>query len=242
MPHTRRSIGFAGPFFVALTALMAIGGYLAYVQQPPAQAASVAQSGDDQEPGNNPAKPGQPDADPPPANGAKPEDPKADDPKPGDPQPAEPKSRAKPEGILPDYYPEVVSEEQRKKIYRIQKKYGEQLQRLADEMAGLKAAMNVEIESVLQPEQLAKVKKLQAEAAARQKAKERAAEDPAPAPNDRQAPPRDEPRDEPRGDLPRNDAPRDERRADADAAPNATPDAAAGAANPPPVKKRVRKN
>jgi Spy/CpxP family protein refolding chaperone len=80
------------------------------------------------------------------------------------PKKSEKKERAQPAGRLPAYYKDVVTAEQRDKIYALQTKYREQILVLAEQMKKLTAERDAEIEGVLTAEQQAKVKSLRAEA------------------------------------------------------------------------------
>lgn len=91
-------------------------------------------------------------------------------------QDEEAKPRRSPKGILPAYYGAVVAPDQRERIYAIQQNYAEQIQQLEDQLAALKAKRDKEVEAVLTPEQLAKVKALQDEAKARREAARKARE------------------------------------------------------------------
>ncbi|PHR86646.1 MAG: hypothetical protein COA78_37785 [Blastopirellula sp.] len=85
------------------------------------------------------------------------------------------KKRAQARGRLPNYYAKIVTEEQRKKIYGIQKQYAKQLAELQAQLAKIKADRDGEVEAVLSVDQLAKVKKLIDEAAAKRAAKAKSA-------------------------------------------------------------------
>jgi predicted transcriptional regulator len=61
-------------------------------------------------------------------------------------------------GKLPAYYADVVSGEQREKIYAIQAKYDSQVKDLNAQLAALAKKINDEIEEVLTDEQKEKVK------------------------------------------------------------------------------------
>jgi hypothetical protein len=74
-------------------------------------------------------------------------------------------------GRLPAYYGEVVSEEQRAKIYEIQKKYAQQIENLQAQLEALRVKQNEEIEAVLTKEQLDKVNALREAAGAKKKKK-----------------------------------------------------------------------
>jgi len=87
------------------------------------------------------------------------------------------KKRSKPRGRLPHHYGKVVSEDQRLKIYEIQKDFLVKIEKLLSELATVRKEMDKEVESVLKPDQIKRVKELAAEAEARrkQRAAERAA-------------------------------------------------------------------
>ena len=70
-------------------------------------------------------------------------------------------------GRLPAYYGEVVSKEQRARIYEIQARYGEQMTKLREQIAMLEKQLQVDVESVLTPAQLEQVMKRTAEAKAK---------------------------------------------------------------------------
>lgn len=74
---------------------------------------------------------------------------------------AKPSTKAK--GRLPAYYKDVVTPDQKDKIYRIQAKYGEQIRKLAEEMKALTEQRDKEVEAVLTAEQKAKVDALKAD-------------------------------------------------------------------------------
>jgi hypothetical protein len=77
----------------------------------------------------------------------------------------------KAKGRLPAYYADVVSQEQREKIYAIQAKYAEQIKALNDQLEALEKKQNDEIAGVLSAEQKEKVEAARAEAAAKKKKK-----------------------------------------------------------------------
>ena len=79
-------------------------------------------------------------------------------------------TRAKPRGRLPSYYGDVVTQEQRDKIYGIQATYEVQLAALRDQLKALVDKRDAEVEAVLSPEQKEQVKKLAAEAKAEREA------------------------------------------------------------------------
>jgi hypothetical protein len=74
-------------------------------------------------------------------------------------------------GRLPAYYPEIVTGEQREKIYEIQSKYQEQITELTQQLTDLVKQQNDEIENVLTEEQKVQLKKAQAEGVAKKKKK-----------------------------------------------------------------------
>jgi hypothetical protein len=87
---------------------------------------------------------------------------------------ADPKAKAgakeKGKGRLPAYYKDVVSEEQRDKIYTIQAKYAKQLEDLQSQLDAARSKLNDEIEGLLTAEQKEKIAKLKAEAETKKKA------------------------------------------------------------------------
>jgi hypothetical protein len=72
-------------------------------------------------------------------------------------------------GRLPNYYNRVVDEEQREKIYGIQKEYAVKIDALKAQLEALMAERDAKVADVLTPEQLEQVEKLRAEAKAKQK-------------------------------------------------------------------------
>lgn len=70
---------------------------------------------------------------------------------------------------LPMYYGRVVTEEQRQKIYAIQRDYHPRIAALRKQLEDLLAEQNAKIEAVLSPQQKAELDKIKAEAAARRK-------------------------------------------------------------------------
>ncbi len=67
-------------------------------------------------------------------------------------------------GQLPPYYREVVSEEQRQKIYAIQAEYNAQIAELEAKVAQLRKERDSKIEALLTPEQKKKIDDLRAAA------------------------------------------------------------------------------
>lgn len=88
----------------------------------------------------------------------------------GEKKEGEKKERAEPKGRLPNHYGEVISGDQRDKIYAIQAKYKDELEKLQAQLKALDAKIDAEIEAVLTPEQKEKVAKIAAEAKAKAKA------------------------------------------------------------------------
>lgn len=81
------------------------------------------------------------------------------------------KAAKKLSGRLPPYYGEVVSKEQRERIYEIQAKYGEQLKRLREQIESLEMQQQDEVAGVLTPEQRDQVAKRTSDAKAKRSAK-----------------------------------------------------------------------
>ena len=80
------------------------------------------------------------------------------------------KKRRKARGRVPNYYGQIgLSPEQRKKIYAVQKQYRSQFQDLFKQLRALRAKQQAEIDAVLTPEQIAKLKALR-DAAAKKRA------------------------------------------------------------------------
>lgn len=63
-------------------------------------------------------------------------------------------------GRLPTYYGEIVTQDQRLKIYKIQSSYNTKIEQLELEIEKLEAAMKKEMESVLTQPQLERLKEL----------------------------------------------------------------------------------
>jgi hypothetical protein len=72
-------------------------------------------------------------------------------------------------GRLPAYYKNVVTDEQREKIYKIQDKYASQIEDLQSQLEGVRKKQSEEIEALLSKEQLEKVTSLKAESDAKKK-------------------------------------------------------------------------
>lgn len=72
---------------------------------------------------------------------------------------------------LPNFYARVVSDDQRQEIYGIQDKHAPTIDELQKQLDEATAARDKEIEGVLTPEQLARVKEYEKEAEARREAR-----------------------------------------------------------------------
>ncbi len=70
-------------------------------------------------------------------------------------------------GQLPPYYREVVSDEQRQKIYAIQAEYNAQIAELEAKVAQLRKERDAKIEALLTPEQKKQIEDLRAAAKAK---------------------------------------------------------------------------
>ncbi|MBA4017188.1 MAG: hypothetical protein C0483_08450 [Pirellula sp.] len=70
-------------------------------------------------------------------------------------------------GPLPFYYGKVVAPDQKAKIYEVQEKFAAEIEPLAAKIKELQAERDKAIEAVLTADQLAKIKELKAEAAAK---------------------------------------------------------------------------
>ena len=68
-------------------------------------------------------------------------------------------------GFLPPYYKDVVTPQQRDKIYEIQASYNETIRELEEQVKALRAERDLKIEQTLTTKQLAQVKAKQQEAA-----------------------------------------------------------------------------
>ena len=77
----------------------------------------------------------------------------------------------KAKGRLPAYFADIVTEEQRTAIYKIQESHKKQIDDLEAQLAGARDKEMAEIEAVLDAEQKAKLKKAREEAAAKKKKK-----------------------------------------------------------------------
>jgi Spy/CpxP family protein refolding chaperone len=80
------------------------------------------------------------------------------------------KAPAKPRGRLPAYYGQVVTPDQRAKIYSLQSPVFEKIEALQAQIKELQTKLDEEVKAVLTAEQLKKVEELTAAAKARSKA------------------------------------------------------------------------
>lgn len=111
--------------------------------------------------------------------------PKAEKPAPEAPAPkaADQKPARKFRGRLPNYYREVVTEEQREAIYAIQQEYADKIDAIRKQLDALIAERDAKVEGVLTPEQRKQVEKLREQAQAeREKRRAERAAKPAPKP------------------------------------------------------------
>lgn len=77
---------------------------------------------------------------------------------------AKAEKKEKSAGRLPPYYGQVVTKEQREKIYAVQAKYADQIEKLLEQVNTLEKTQNEEIEAVLSQEQRDQVMKLASDA------------------------------------------------------------------------------
>ena len=73
-------------------------------------------------------------------------------------------------GRLPAYYSRVVDQEQREKIYAIQREYAPKIDALKAQLAALTAERDEKVVAELTPEQLQKIEQMKAEAKAKRAA------------------------------------------------------------------------
>lgn len=86
-----------------------------------------------------------------------------------------PTTQTKPfRGRLPAYYGKVVDQQQRAKIYEIQKEYAPRISALQDQLAALMKERNDKVRAVLTPEQQQQVDQFRAAAAAKRREKQAA--------------------------------------------------------------------
>ncbi|MFA8017490.1 hypothetical protein [Bremerella cremea] len=78
-------------------------------------------------------------------------------------QEAEPTTKSDFKGRLPAYWGDIVTNDQRAKIYEIQKEYDSQIDKLKAEIEKLEDAMKKEFASVLTKPQLDRIKEMAAE-------------------------------------------------------------------------------
>jgi len=72
-------------------------------------------------------------------------------------------------GRLPNYYKDVVSQQQREQIYAIQAEYREKIAALKAQLAAMTKEQNEKVATVLTAEQIQKVEQLKADAVAKRK-------------------------------------------------------------------------
>jgi hypothetical protein len=77
---------------------------------------------------------------------------------------AKTEKKEKSAGRLPPHYGQVVTKEQREKIYSVQAKYADQIEKLLGQVSSLEKMQTEEIEAVLSQEQRDQVMKLASEA------------------------------------------------------------------------------
>src|SRR5262249_51854105 len=70
---------------------------------------------------------------------------------------------------LPPYYGDIVTEQQRQKIYDVQAKYDRQIDSLREQLEALQQKRDGEIEGLLTADQKEKLKKAQEEGSAKRK-------------------------------------------------------------------------
>lgn len=92
----------------------------------------------------------------------------------------EPAKKTPPRGRLPAHYKDLVSPEQREEIYAIQGKFNSRIDTLEAEIEKLKKERDAQVERVLTPQQLQRLRLLQG---AKGKAAEPNQDQPAPAAN-----------------------------------------------------------
>lgn len=80
------------------------------------------------------------------------------------------KAPAKPRGVLPAYYNQVVTPEQREKIYTVQQSYADKIEALQTQLKELQAKRDGEVKAVLTADQLKKVDELAVAAKEKSKA------------------------------------------------------------------------
>jgi hypothetical protein len=73
----------------------------------------------------------------------------------------DPTKKSPPRGRLPAHYKDLVSPEQREEIYSIQAKFNTKIDELEAEIEKLKKQRDAQVERVLTPQQLARLKLLQ---------------------------------------------------------------------------------
>ena len=81
------------------------------------------------------------------------------------------KEPAKAKGRLPAYYREIVTDEQREKIYALQAKYDSQIEELTQQLEALRSQRDADVEAVLTADQKAKLAEVRTAADAKRKKK-----------------------------------------------------------------------
>jgi hypothetical protein len=94
---------------------------------------------------------------------------------------AQEKEKKEPAGRLPPYYSKVVTDEQREKIYEIQRKGAEKIAALERELAAARLKLDADIATVLTPAQRDQVVQLRLEAEQKRAAAKREKEGKKPA-------------------------------------------------------------
>lgn len=82
-------------------------------------------------------------------------------------------------GRLPPYFKDIVDEQQRQEIYRLQRTYADRILSLQEQIEGLTAERDAAVENVLSPDQKARLKKAREAAANRRNKAPAVAEIPA---------------------------------------------------------------
>ena len=86
-------------------------------------------------------------------------------------EPAKTRKAERAKRRLPNFYGDVVTEEQRKKIYEIQEKYEKQLADLNEQLLALTKKQQEEIEALLSAEQKSRIEEARGAAATKRKKK-----------------------------------------------------------------------
>lgn len=86
-------------------------------------------------------------------------------------EPAKTRKAERAKRRLPNFYSDIVTDEQRKKIYEIQEKYEKQLNDLNEQLLALTKKQSDEIEAVLSDEQKSRIEEARTAAAGKRKKK-----------------------------------------------------------------------